>query len=56
MDYGYIMGAIQLGSLDLRDEFYEQRGSPVEELDEVLFNPDELEKSFKIGKLLCEAL
>ncbi|KAL5564321.1 hypothetical protein UlMin_027485 [Ulmus minor] len=56
VDYGVITGAIQLGSLDPRDDFYEQRGSPVEDLEEVQFNPDEPGKTFKIGKLLCEPL
>ena len=56
MDYGFITRAIQLGNLNPRDEFYEQRGSLVEELDEVQFSPDEPGKTFKIGKLLCEPL
>lgn len=56
VNYGYINGAIQLGSLDLRDEFYEQRGAPVEELEEIKFSPDKLGKNFKIGKLLSEPL
>ena len=56
VDYGYLIGAIQLGSLDPRDEFYEQRGSLVEELEEIQFDPDEPGKSLEIGKLLCEPL
>ena len=51
-NYGFITGAIQLGSLDPRDKFYEQRGSPVEELEEIQFSLDEPEKTFKIRKLL----
>ena len=56
VDYGNITGAIQLESLDLMDEFYEQIGSPVKKLEEILFDPDEPGKSFKIGKLLREPL
>ena len=56
VDYGVITGAIQLGSLDPRNDFYEQRGSPVEDLEEVQFSPDEPGKTFKIGRLLCEPL
>ncbi|KAL5545737.1 hypothetical protein UlMin_005424 [Ulmus minor] len=56
VDYGVITGAIQLGSLDPRDDFYEQRGSPVEDLEEVQFNPGEPGKTFKIGRLLREPL
>ncbi len=37
IDYGCIIGAIQLGSLDPKEKIYEQWGSLVEELDEVLF-------------------
>ena len=54
VDYGYIIEAIQLGSLDMRDEFYEQIGSPLEELEEILFNLNEFGKFYKIGKLMCE--
>ncbi|KAL5575413.1 hypothetical protein UlMin_017112 [Ulmus minor] len=54
VDYGVITGAIQLGSLDPRNDFYKQRGSPVEDLEEVQFNPDEPGRTFKIGRLLCE--
>ena len=54
MDYGFITGAIQLGNLDPRDESYELRRSPIEELDEVQFSPDKPGKTFKIGRLLCE--
>ena len=32
------------------------RGSPVEELDEIQFSPNEPGKTFKIGRLLCEPL
>ena len=56
VDYGFITRAIQLGNLNPRDEFYEQRGSLVEELDEVQFSPDEPGKTFKIGKLLHKPL
>ena len=56
VDYGCIMGAIQLGNLDPKDKFYEQRGSPVEEFDEIPFDPDEPGRTFKIGKLLREPL
>ena len=42
VDYGYINGAIHMGSLDPGDEFYEQWGSQVEELNEIQFSPDEL--------------
>ncbi|KAL5547206.1 hypothetical protein UlMin_006893 [Ulmus minor] len=56
VDYGVITGAIQLGSLDPRYDFYEQRGSPVEDLEEIQFSPDEPGKTFKIGKLICEPL
>ena len=52
VDYECITGAIQLGSLDPRDEFYEQWGSPIEELDEITFGPDEPGRTFKIEKLL----
>ena len=55
-DYGFIIGAIHLGSLNPRDEFYEQRGSPVKELDEIQFCLDEPGKTFKFGKLLREPL
>ena len=40
----------------LRDDFYEQRGSSVEDLEEVQFSSDEPGKTFKIGRLLCEPL
>ena len=56
LDYRFITCAIQLGNLDPKDEFYELRGSPVEELDEVQFSSDEPGKTFKIGKLLCKPL
>ena len=45
VDYEYITEAIQSGSLDSRDEFYEQRGVPVEELEEVQFSPGRLLES-----------
>ncbi|KAL5574831.1 hypothetical protein UlMin_016530 [Ulmus minor] len=56
VDYGVITGAIQLGSLDPRDDFYEQRGSPVEDLEEIQFSLNEPGKTFKIGRLLQEPL
>ncbi|KAL5557475.1 hypothetical protein UlMin_039711 [Ulmus minor] len=54
VDYGVITGAIQLGSLDPRDDFYEQRGSPVEDLEEIQFSPNEPGKTFKIGSLAVD--
>ena len=56
VDYGYLTRSIQLGSLDLCDELFELRGTLMEELEGVLFNPNEPRKFFKIGKLLPEPL
>ena len=56
VDYGYLMRAIPLGSLDPRDKQFPQRGSPVKDLEEVQFDPNKPGKTFKIGKLLSELL
>ena len=56
IDYGFLIRAIQLGSLDPRDDFPKQRGAPFEELEEVPFDLNEHGKFFKIGKLLGEPL
>ena len=34
-NFGFLMGAITLGGLDPRDKTFEQKGSPVEQLEEV---------------------
>ncbi|KAL5542109.1 hypothetical protein UlMin_009819 [Ulmus minor] len=54
VDYGYLTGAIPLGSLDPRDDQFSQRGAPVEDLEEIEFDPEKPGKTFKIGRLLLE--
>ena len=56
IDYGYITSNLLAGSIDPRNELFEQKGSPFEELDYILFNLDKPDKFFKIGKLLSEHL
>ena len=56
VDYKYLIGEIPLGIINPRDELFEQRGYPVEELEEVQFEPNELGKSFQIEKLLSDPL
>ena len=51
-DYGFLTGASILGGLDPRDETFEQRGFPVEQLDEVQVDLEDPAKRVKIGKLL----
>ena len=49
-DYGYLNGVIPMGNLDPRDGQFEQRGFLIEELEQVQFDWDKLDKTFKIGK------
>ena len=56
VDYGYLTGAIPLGSLDPRDEQFMQRGAPVKDLEGIQFDPEKPGKFFKINKLLSEPL
>ena len=54
VDYGYLTRAIPLGSLNPRDNQFSQRRVPVEDLEEVEFDPENPGKTFKIGRLLVE--
>ncbi|KAL5540819.1 hypothetical protein UlMin_043789 [Ulmus minor] len=56
VDYGVITGAIQLGSLDPRDDFYEQRGSPVEDLEEIQFTTYQRLVNEMFAKLLGRSM
>ena len=54
VDYGYLTREIPLGSFDPRNDQFAQRGAPVEDLEEVEFDPKKPGKTFKIGRLLAE--
>ena len=56
VDHEYLIGIIPLGIIDPLDELFEQRGTPVEELEEEQFDPKKLGKSFKMGNLLSKPL
>ena len=50
--YAFLTRAITLGGLDPRDETFEQRGSPVKQLEEVRVDLEDPTKKVKIRKLL----
>ena len=41
-----MIGAIPLGSLDPRDKHFMQRGAPVEDFEEIQFDPEKAWKNF----------
>ena len=54
VDYGYLMGAIPLGSLDPKYDQFSQRRASVKDLEEIEFDSKKPNKTFKIEKLLAE--
>ena len=47
VNYKYLTGAVSLGSIDPRDDQFTQRGAPVEDLEEVEFDPEKLGKNIQ---------